>query len=200
MTARAYGRLMAGGGGDPFDRHLFACVFTVVRAESGPSLAVGLGLSAEALAVLVGSFFPHAPDLLTGLDPAIDGSEAITADEERLRALLLENRSLGTIEETCLAHIIARRALEPHLLWQDLGLSSRADLSLLLIRHFAPLAARNIRDMRWKPFFWREIEALAGHDCRTGGKCRRCSHQRDCFGPEAGASFISLTSGPALLA
>ncbi|MCR6632261.1 MAG: nitrogen fixation protein NifQ [Magnetospirillum sp.] len=190
MSAQAYGWLMAGGGGDLFDRHLFACAATVAMADQGWPLAVGLGLSAEALAALVGEFFPHAPGLLVGLDPDVDGTDPMTADEAALRALLLENRTAGAVEEGWLARIVARRALSPRQLWQDLGLTSRADLSLLLARHFAPLAARNRHDMRWKPFFWREIEAASGMDCRAATKCRRCTHFSHCFGPETGTSLI----------
>lgn len=80
MTVQAYGRLMAGGGGDPFDRHLFACVTTLALSERRP-LAVGLGLAAEDMAALVGEFFPHAPDLLSGVDPDRDGAAPLTADE-----------------------------------------------------------------------------------------------------------------------
>jgi len=36
MTARAYGWLMAGGGGDAFDRHLFLCVIAVTQADAAP--------------------------------------------------------------------------------------------------------------------------------------------------------------------
>ncbi len=194
MTARAYGWLMAGGGGDAFDRHLFACVIAVTRADPTRSLAVGLGLSAEAMAALVGGYFPHAPELLTGLDPEEDGSRALTSDEFSLRDLLIDNRTSGTVDEEWLAHIIARRALSPHPLWQDLGLSHRDDLSLLMARHFRPLAGRNGRDMRWKPFFWREIERAEGLDCRAATPCEDCRQFSRCFGPEAGNSFVIQSS------
>lgn len=190
MSAQAYGWLMAGGGGDPFDRHLFACATAMALAEPSRPLAVGLGLAAEELAALVGEFFPHAPSLLAGLDPATDGSYPQTSDEASLRALLLANRSLGVVEEAWLAHILARRALSPHPLWQDMGLSARADLSLALVHHFAPLAGRNHQAMRWKPFFWREIEAAGGLDCRAAAKCQSCRSYQACFAPEDGTSLL----------
>lgn len=195
MAARAYGRLMASGGGDPFDRHPFACVTTVALAEHRP-LAVGLGLSAEALAAMVGTFFPRAPDLLIGIDPAKDGSHPLTADEAALRTLLLRHRTLGAIEESWLAHIIARRSLSGRPLWQDLGLAARSDLSLLLTHHFAALAARNRHDMQWKPFFWRELELAEGLDCRAATKCRHCRLYARCFGPEPGVSLLMETRLP----
>jgi len=195
MTAQAYGWLMAGGGGDAFDRHLFACVIAVTQTNSARPLAIGLGLSAEALAALVGGYFPHAPGLLAGLDPEEDGGQPLTSDEFALRDLLMGNRSLGTVEEEWLAHIIARRALSDHPLWQDMGLSHREDLSLLMARHFRPLAERNRPDrrwpdMRWKAFFWREIERAEGLDCRAEMRCATCRLFARCFGPEGGTSRV----------
>jgi nitrogen fixation protein NifQ len=190
MSAQAYGWLMAGGGGDAFDRHLFACAIAVTRAEPTRSLAVSLGLSAEAMAALVGCYFPHAPELLTGLDPEEDGARTLTSDEFALRGLLIDGRTSGTVEQEWLAHIIARRALSPHPLWQDLGLGHRDDLGLLMGRHFRPLAQRNSRDMRWKPFFWRELERAQGLDCRAVTACEKCRQFSRCFGPETGSSFV----------
>lgn len=195
MTAQVYGRLMAGGGGDPFDRHLFACATALARSERRP-LAVGLGLSAEALAALVGEFFPQAPELLRGVDPDRDGSDPLTADEAALRDLLMRHRTDMAVEQGWLAHVIARRALSGRPLWQDMGLSCRNDLGLLLAYHFSELAARNHRDMRWKPFFLRELELEAGVDCRAAAHCPDCRHYARCFGPERGASLILTTHLP----
>lgn len=195
MAAEAYGRLMAGGGGDPFDRHLFACVTALARSERRP-LAMGLGLSAEAFAALVGEFFPHAPELLVGVDPDRDGSEPLTADEGALRDLLMRHRTSMAVEVGWLAHILARRALSGRPLWQDMGLSCRADLGLLLGYHFTSLAERNHRDMRWKPFLRRELELACGIDCRAESQCDQCRHHGRCFGPEHGNSLILTTHLP----
>lgn len=197
MTAQTYGWLMgSGGGGTPFDRHLFACAIAVTQADTPQSLAVGLGLSAEGLAALVGRYFPDAPGLLTGLDPDEDGSPPLTADEFGLRALLMDYRSQHYVEEEWLAHILARRALSPRPLWQDMGLGERAELNLLMVHHFSPLAARNHRDMRWKPFFWRELEVSGGWDCRTETGCDQCRRFARCFGPEPGTSLILPATHP----
>ncbi|MBX9635666.1 MAG: nitrogen fixation protein NifQ, partial [Magnetospirillum sp.] len=150
------------------------------------------GLSAEGLAALVGLYFPHAPGLLAGLDPVKDGMSPRTADEFSLRALLMNQRSHGFIEEEWLAHILARRALAPRPLWQEMGLSHRADLSLLMAHHFSPLAARNHRDMRWKPFFWRELEIAGGLDCQAQTECPQCRRFSRCFDPELGNSLVGI--------
>lgn len=190
MSAQVYGWLMAPGGGAPFDRHLFACAIATGMDDPSRSLPVSLGLSAEALAALVGHFFPHAPSLLSGLDPDEDGSAPLTADEFILRDLLNDNRSHGFVEEEWLSFIIARRALMPDLLWQGLGLRDRDELNMAMARHFRPLAQANRLDMRWKQFFWREIERAAGLDCRTSVQCHQCRRFAHCFGPEMGRSLL----------
>lgn len=195
MAARTYGRLMAGGGGDPFDRHLFACATTLALGERRP-LAAALGLAAEDLAALVGAFFPHVPELLTGVDPDRDCGLPLTAEEEGVRDLLLRHRAVGSIEEYWLAHVIARRSLSGRLLWQDLGLSCRGDLSLILATHFTPLATLNHSDMRWKPFFRRQLELETGLDCQREVSCDNCRRQARCFGPEPGTSLILATHLP----
>lgn len=173
MPIASYRWLMAGGtAGDPFDRHLFACAVALALADSARPLAVGLGLSAECLAALVGRYFPHAPGLLAGLSPDEDGAEPRTPEEGALRSLLLDHRAEDTVETDWLAHIIARRATLPHHLWQDLGLSGHADLGLLMHRHFAPLAARNRRDMRWKAFFHQELGGAPPLACSEIGDGR----------------------------
>lgn len=184
MSARIYGWLMAQGGGDPFDRHLFACAISTGMCNPNRPLPISLGLSAEALAALVGHFFPHAPELLSGLDPDGDGAAPLTADEYILRELLADNRSHTSIEEEWLSCILARRALGRNPLWQDMGLKDRNQINMVMARHFRPLAEANRLDMRWKSFFWREIERRAGVDCRASTQCHQCGHLSHCFGPE----------------
>ena len=157
MAKEIYSRLMAGRSvSDPFDRHLFACSIALVLS-AGDTLSNGLGLSSEALAALVGRHFPDSPGLLSGLSLGDHSDDPASPEEPDLRALLLEFRSQGRIEEEWLAHIIARRSLGANHLWQDLGLTGRADLSGLMRRHFLGLAELNSRDMKWKKFFYREL-------------------------------------------
>ncbi|MBI5164018.1 MAG: nitrogen fixation protein NifQ, partial [Magnetospirillum sp.] len=146
-----YAQLMAGAAaGDGFDRHLLACALAIALAEPGKALAEGLGLSAAQLAALIGRHFPHAADLLRGCG---DGAAPASIEEPDLRTLLLDHAGGDGPETEWLAAIVARRSLNTNHLWQDLGLPGRADLSALMRRHFAPLAAKNDRDMKWKKFF-----------------------------------------------
>lgn len=199
MAIDTYGWLMAGGAkGDPFDRHLFACAIAVAVDDRDTPLAVSLGLSAESLAALIGRYFPQAFSLLIGLAVSADGSHAKSIEEPDLRALLLDNRSQGSLEEEWLAHIIARRSLRPNFLWQDLGLTGRADVNILMMRHFQPLAERNVQDMKWKKFFYREMCRAEGLDNCKSPICSQCADHAACFGAEEGRSLMQGEGRPLL--
>jgi nitrogen fixation protein NifQ len=89
--------------------------------------------------------------------------------------------------------MIARRAVEPNHLWEDLGLRNRAELSRLLVRHFASLAAQNTRNMRWKRFFYRMLCEADGMVLCTTPVCRDCADFEHCFGEETGESRLART-------
>lgn len=188
MPIESYRWLMAGGRGEPLDRHLFACAAALALADPHRPLAAGLGLAAECLAALVGRYFPHAPGLLAGLTANEDGARPLAEEEPGLRALLLDHRSRGTVEEEWLAHILARRSLGPHHLWQDLGLGGSVELDLLMRQHFAPLAALNAPAMAWKKFLYRRLcDDIALCKAPT---CIACVSRFGCFEPEDGRSIL----------
>ena len=94
-----------------------------------------------------------------------------------------------------LARLIARRSLRPNHLWQDLGLFARGELSELLHRHFRPLAERNVNDMKWKKFFYRELCRLDGLLLCKAPTCDACDDFGLCFGGEPGEPLLALARG-----
>lgn len=69
-------------------------------------------------------------------------------------------------------------------LWQDLGLWSRSDLSALVGRNFPELAARNVFDMKWKKFLYKQLcEAEGIYICRAPS-CQVCVDYQKCYGSE----------------
>lgn len=182
-----YARLMANRCSDGldrhvfFDRHVFACILTVGLRDAPMPLTDAIGLTRADLADLIGSHCPDCPDLLDGL-PDDRGADAW--EEPDLRDLLLAHGTAGRPEERWLAAMVARRSLRPNHLWQDLGLTSREDLSGLLNRHFHPLAVKNGRNMKWKKFFYRQMcEAEEIMVCKSP-ICDLCPDFSVCFGPE----------------
>jgi len=104
-----------------------------------------------------------------------------------VEALLLDHLDPfgGPLEEgRAVAEAIAVACLGDNHLWQDLGLGSRNELSVLMRRWFPGLVARNSGDMKWKKFLYRQLcereEVLI---CKSPS-CAVCSDYAVCFGPE----------------
>lgn len=99
-----------------------------------------------------------------------------------LRKLLLDNRSQLGPSEVWMADIVSAGCQGSDHLWQDLGLWNRAELTALMRDSFAPLAARNDKDMKWKKFLYRQLCAAEGlYICRSPS-CETCVDYRECFG------------------
>ena len=167
-----------------FDRHVLACILVV----SGRS-AESSGLADDQLSELIGSCFPASYFLVAERGPSFPRPE----DEEvtMVRDLLLANRSSEGDIGRWLAAMIARRSMEPNHLWEDLGLRERSELTRLLVRHFAPLAKRNTRNMRWKRFFYRMLCEDDGLVMCTTPVCTQCWDFDLCFGDESGESRMA---------
>jgi nitrogen fixation protein NifQ len=102
---------------------------------------------------------------------------------EELVGLLLVNKAGASPSEVWMAHVVATGCMGPDHLWHDLGLWSRGDLTALMRRNFPPLAGRNVKDMKWKRFLYKQLcEAEGMYSCRAPS-CALCTDYRFCFGP-----------------
>lgn len=99
-------------------------------------------------------------------------------------ALLLDHRALPGAESERVARWIAAAAMLENHLWQDMKLTSRAELSQLIQNHFPTLAARNTGNMKWKKFFYRELCERAGVPVCKSPRCAACRDYAVCFAPE----------------
>lgn len=173
---------------DQFDRHVLASIVAAAAMDGG-AIAARAGLNSQNLSTLVTEYFPNA---LIYLSSWCSGAEAAEDDEVGMvRDLLLGQRSTSGNISRWLAAMVARRAVEPNHLWEDLGLRDRSELSRLLTRHFAPLASRNIRNMRWKRFFYRMLCEDDGFVMCTTPVCTQCNDFELCFGEESGESRMA---------
>jgi nitrogen fixation protein NifQ len=196
LTGHAIYRMLTGS--DPadadiaedgsFDRHVLASILAVAATEGG-SVAERVGLPAGDLAALIAQLFPSAH----GVVAAWSAQAGKTEDDEiaMVRDLLLTQRSSTGDVGRWLAAMIARRSMEPNHLWEDLGLRERSELTRLLARHFAPLAARNTKNMRWKRFFYRMLCEDDGFVMCTTPVCTQCNDFNLCFGDESGESRMA---------
>ncbi|MET4323228.1 nitrogen fixation protein NifQ [Bradyrhizobium sp. JR4.1] len=173
---------------DGFDRHVLACGLAAAAMDGG-ELPERAGLTNQELNSLLVQYFPSTP-----VRSWTWGEQsALPVPDERImvRDLLLAQRSTHGEVGGWLAAMIARRAMEPNHLWEDLGLRTRDELSCLLARHFGPLAARNTKNMRWKRFFYRMLCEDDGLVMCTTPVCTECNDFDLCFGEESGESRMA---------
>ncbi|MEX5727259.1 nitrogen fixation protein NifQ [Rhodovulum iodosum] len=199
MTAEeTYDWLLSGpapAGTAPADRHAAASILALAMAEAwadGGSAGARCGLGRAGLDALAAAIFPaRRADLAAQpLGPAADEY----ADEQTaLRELLSLNASPDSRLAPLFAAMVARRAMEPDHLWQDLGLRNRDELSSLLDRHFAPLARQNTEGMKWKRFFYRKLCEAEGFVLCTAPSCAACTDVEMCFGEETGEARLART-------
>ncbi len=177
---------------DALDAHVLASSLGMAGEECGldqDSVLEGTGLDGRSLEDLLAACFPGAESLFGSMD---EMSAPIAAPVEAcLRELLASNSTSGVRLEQWLAVIVARRAQRPNHLWQDLGLRDRGELSSLMNRHFAPLAACNTHDMKWKKFLYRILCQGGGLSACAAPTCSECQDIEACFGEERGESLLS---------
>ena len=110
---------------------------------------------------------------------------ALRADEHgELMELLLASRADDSKETFWLASTIATACLGDNHLWQDMGLAGREELSWLLKRHFTSLYERNVGNMKWKKFFYKELCRRAQVVLCKAPSCGTCPDYAACFGAE----------------
>ena len=171
-----------------FDRHVLASILSVAATERG-SVAQQAGLSAQELASLIGQWFPIAHGITAAW--YVPTGQADDDEIAMVRDLLLAQRSVDGDVGRWLAAMIARRCMEPNHLWEDLGLRERPELTRLLMRHFAPLALRNTKNMKWKRFFYRMLCEDDGFVMCSTPVCTQCNDFELCFGDESGESRMA---------
>ncbi|MBI1867245.1 MAG: nitrogen fixation protein NifQ [Methylocystis sp.] len=177
---------------DPFTAHVFACTLCigVFEARAGDaSVGISIGLDRRALAALIERWAPGAVRYVD----LEEQPETISFDEDegQLRALLERFRGDSSEETDWLVSIVARRSMSPRHLWQDLGLTRRAELTRLMSARFPALAARNRANMKWKKFFYRCLCELEGFVLCAAPTCCECNDFSNCFGDEAGESALA---------
>jgi nitrogen fixation protein NifQ len=176
-----YRPLMSRAVGDGND-HEVACMVASWQAGSG-AMPDWLGLAPAAFHCLVAHHFPGAacgPLLPQGRRAPVERLDEL----DELVCLMLRNRAGESPSEVWMAHMVAAGCMASDHLWQDLGLWSRKDLTALMRRNFPALAGRNVRDMKWKRFLYKQLcEAEGIYICRAPS-CAVCTDYQACFGPE----------------
>jgi len=180
---------------DPFMAHVMACalaagILDARQMHDNVSDATGLGRAA--LAAILREWLPGAGSLFSvASEPAV---AVLDEEESQLFELLSSHKVDASEEARWIVAIVARRAMAPRHLWQDLGLANRAELSQLVARWFPKLAAGNVGNMKWKKFFYRKLCELEGFTLCAAPTCAECSDFHDCFGDEDAESGLARLS------
>lgn len=159
--------------------HAFACMIGSLLGGGG-ALPDWLGLEPAAFRCLMDY---HFPGLDLGALPAVGRTADPRRDDERdeLVRLMLMDRAGESPSEVWMAHVVAAGCMGSNHLWEDLGLWERPELTALMRRNFPALAARNVRDMKWKRFLYKQLcEAEGIYTCRAPS-CEVCKDYHDCF-------------------
>lgn len=87
------------------------------------------------------------------------------------------------------AWAIACASLGDQHLWQDLGLTSRSELSMLIEHWFPCLAALNTHNMKWKRFMYKQLCLREDLLICKAPSCGVCCDHGVCFGPEEASAL-----------
>ncbi len=174
-----YGELMAHAAGLPCCE-LYAQMISSQVAGIG-ALPPGLGLSPAEFSALLEKHFPgYRMDV--DFETSVPDPRAIERDD--VLALLVEHRACIDESERWMAEIVTAACMANDHLWQDLGLRSRDDLSQLMRLNFPALSARNVHDMKWKKFLYKQLCEREGINACRAPSCEYCADYARCFGPE----------------
>ncbi len=177
-----HGQWMAYSRGLPND-NVFAQMLAT-HYSGGGSLPTGLGLAPVEFAALLHRHFPGAPLPATPRLAPLDWDLRLLEEHEELVNLLQLQRAGQDESELWMGKIIAAGCMAHDHLWQDLGLWSRCELSVLMAHNFPMLAAKNDRNMKWKKFLYKQLCLQEGvYLCRAPA-CELCADYSQCFGPE----------------
>jgi nitrogen fixation protein NifQ len=151
------------------------------QIDGASALPPCLGLEEADFAALLTRHFPRMQIVVRGSKPVDDGRSPERGD---VIALLQEHRAGRDESEVWMAEIVTAACMANDHLWQDLGLWSRKYLSQLMTQNFPALAAKNVKDMKWKKFIYKQLcEKEEIRICRAPS-CEVCTDYEKCFGPE----------------
>ena len=159
-----------------------ACMIASWCAGQG-ALPDYLGLEPEQFNQLTEHLFPDSnisEYAASGSKP--DFSRMLEKDD--LVNLLKQFSKPDIIEIDWIIGVMVAGSLGSDHLWQDLGLWSRSQLSAMLHYNFPELAAKNVKDMKWKKFIYKQLcEAEGLYLCRVPS-CEVCIDYAKCYGSE----------------
>jgi nitrogen fixation protein NifQ len=145
---------------------------------------LGMGLTQDKFIELLECYFPGSSLEICG-DNYQEGSgncvSLLVSEFDDLVELLLDHRTSDAEYNEWLAHAVASGCMGGNHLYQDMGLPDRHALSALLERHFTTLYLKNVNDMKWKKFFYKQLCDRAEVIMCPARSCQACIDYHNCF-------------------
>jgi nitrogen fixation protein NifQ len=173
----------------------FAGVIYNASRRDGLTPNLAMGLSQERFVELLDRYFPGVSRELYAQACATPCDECVKlrADEfDDLVRLLLDHRADDSEQTEWLAYAIASACMGDNHLYEDMGLANRQALTDLLNRHFTTLFVKNIGNMKWKKFFYKQLCDRAEVKACSAPSCQVCGDFDACFGPEDDTGLATL--------
>lgn len=155
----------------------------------------GMGLTRDKFGALLECYFPGTSREICGdsyKQACADCASLPVSEFDDLLALLLEHSSTDTEHNEWLAYALASGCMGGNHLYQDMGLPDRRALSALLQRYFTALYLKNVDNMKWKKFFYKQLCDRAEVTMCPARNCQSCIDYGNCFESE------ESTSSPAM--
>lgn len=165
----------------------FAAVIQSVNIGHIQPPNLGMGLPLNKFIELLDTFFPGSSRDICGeaFQQDYEAHVSPLADEFiDMVGLLLEHRSFDAEYNVWLAHAIASGCMGSDHLYHDMGLPDRRALSALLERYFTSLYQKNVHNMKWKKFFYKQLCDRAEVLMCPARNCQSCVDYKNCFSSE----------------
>ena len=160
----------------------YACMLASWQMGDG-IMSNDFGLGIDEFGQLLENHFPGL-DFATLNIPDRHNDEQRNDEREEVYKLLISDQANHSASEIWMAKIVAMACQGQDHLWQDMGLWSRNQLSELLMRNFPEIASKNVKNMKWKKFIYKQLCITEGiYTCRAPS-CEVCTDYDDCFAAE----------------
>lgn len=148
---------------------------------------MGMGLPQGKFVELLECYFPGSSREVCGDSSQEAGADCVSllvSEFDDLVGLLLDHRTSDAEYNEWLAYAVASGCMGCNHLYQDMGLPDRHALSALLERYFTSLYLKNVDDMKWKKFFYKQLCDRAEVTMCPARSCQSCIDYQNCFGLE----------------
>jgi nitrogen fixation protein NifQ len=166
---------------------VFASVIQSIAQGAIQPPNLGMGLDYDQFSELLDGYFPGGSAEIwdAGFQAEYSACVSPLASEfEDIVNILLEHRSHDTRQNEWLAYAVASGCMGSDHLYHDMGLPDRGTLSALLERYFTALFRKNVHNMKWKKFFYKQLCDRAEIIMCPTRNCNSCVDYHHCYTPE----------------